>query len=142
MNVKEINISNRIYNYYLDCLFKAKISETKKIIITEKSYNDLVIYFTRCDRRTSIAWLSLYCYYELMRKTEEYERQNCLICADNILYKVLNIIKETLSNQKFDDTKILIDTDNKLSDDFTVKNIMNLITVLLKIAISLMNNYF
>ena len=86
--------------------------------------------------------MSLYFYYELMRKTEEYERQNCLICDDNILDKVLNIIKEALSNQKFDDTKILIDTDNKLSDDFTVKNIMNLITVLLKIAISLVNNYF
>lgn len=36
---------------------------------------------------------------------------------DNILDKVLNKIKKIIDNEKFDDSKFLIDTDEKLLDD-------------------------
>lgn len=36
---------------------------------------------------------------------------------DNILDKVLNKIKKITDNEKFDDSKFLIDTDEKLLDD-------------------------
>ena len=41
---------------------------------------------------------------------------------DYILDKVLDNIKKIKSIEKFDDTKILIDTDDKLLDDITLKN--------------------
>ena len=39
------------------------------------------------------------------------------------LDKVLGKIKEVIGTEKFDDTKILIDTDDKLPDDFIFYNI-------------------
>ena len=36
MHIKEINIKNRLYNYYFDNLVKAKKLETKNILIDEK----------------------------------------------------------------------------------------------------------
>ena len=42
----------------------------------------------------------------------------------NILDKVLDKIKEITGIEKFDDTKILIDTDDKLSGDITLENIV------------------
>lgn len=36
---------------------------------------------------------------------------------DNTLDKVLNKIKKIIDNEKFDDSKFLIDTDEKLLDD-------------------------
>lgn len=36
---------------------------------------------------------------------------------DKILDKVLNKIKKIIDNEKFDDSKFLIDTDEKLLDD-------------------------
>ena len=36
MHLKEINIKNRVYNYYSDYLIKAKQIETKNIFIDEK----------------------------------------------------------------------------------------------------------
>ena len=36
---------------------------------------------------------------------------------DKILDKVLNKIKKIIANEKFDDSKFLIDTDEKLLDD-------------------------
>ena len=47
MHVKEVNIKNRVYNYYFDNLVKAKKLETKNLLIDEKNYKDFVIYFTR-----------------------------------------------------------------------------------------------
>ena len=75
MHFKEINIRNRVHNYYFNCLIKARKLETKKNLIDEKNYIDLVIYFTRYDREKSIRMLSLY-YHELMRKTEEHKEKN------------------------------------------------------------------
>ena len=59
MDIKDINIENRVYSYYFDNLIKAKKSETKKILIDEKNYKDLVIYFTRYDRGRSVRTLSI-----------------------------------------------------------------------------------
>ena len=42
--------------------------------------------------------------------------------------KVLDKIKETMGIIKFDDIKILIDTDDKLPDFITLKNVVILIT--------------
>ena len=64
MHAKEINIKNRVYNYYFDKLIKAKKLETKNILIDEKNYKDFVIYFTRYVYRKSIKILSLH-YHEI-----------------------------------------------------------------------------
>ena len=42
---------------------------------------------------------------------------------DYMLVKVLGKIKETIDIQNFDDTKIFIDTDDKLPDYITLKNV-------------------
>ena len=51
---------------------------------------------------------------------------------DYILDKVLDNIKKIKSIEKFDDTKILIDTDDKLLDDITLKNVLILMTSVIK----------
>ena len=43
---------------------------------------------------------------------------------DYMLDKVLDKIKEIIAIEKFDNTKILIETDDKLPDDITFKNIV------------------
>ena len=50
---------------------------------------------------------------------------------DYILDKVLDKIKETIDISKFDDTKILTDTDDKLPDYNTLKNAGILITCII-----------
>ena len=67
--IKEINIKKRVYNYYFDKLVKEKKLETKNMLIDEKNYKDLVIYFTKYVCRKSIKMLSLH-YYEFMGKIE------------------------------------------------------------------------
>ena len=47
-----------------------------------------------------------------------------------VLDKVLDKTKEIIGIEKFDDTKILIDTDDTLPEDITLKNAVILITVL------------
>ena len=51
-----------------------------------------------------------------------------LMVDDYMLYKLLDNIKEIIGIGKFDDTKILIDMDDKLSDDITLKNVVKLMT--------------
>ena len=46
--------------------------------------------------------------------------------------KILGNIKEIISVEKLDDTKILIKADDKLSDDITLKRIVILMTYLIK----------
>ena len=49
MNIKDINIKNRVYSYCFDNLIKVKKKiETKIILINEKNCKDLVIYFYVC----------------------------------------------------------------------------------------------
>ena len=46
--------------------------------------------------------------------------------------QVLDKIKEIIGIEKFDDTKILIDTDDKLPDDITLKNFVTLMTCIIR----------
>ena len=48
-----------------------------------------------------------------------------------MLDKVLDKIKETIDIWKFDDTKILTDTNDKLPDYITLKNVRILITCII-----------
>ena len=51
---------------------------------------------------------------------------------DYMLNKVLEKIKEIISIKEFDDTKILIDADNKLPDDITLKSVVTLMVYVAK----------
>ena len=51
-----------------------------------------------------------------------------LMVNDYMLDKVLGKIAEMIGIEKFDDTKIFIDADDKLSNDIIFKNIVILIT--------------
>ena len=51
---------------------------------------------------------------------------------DYMLHKVLNKNKEIIGLEKFDDTKILIDMDDKLPDDVSLKNVVILITYVVR----------
>ena len=51
---------------------------------------------------------------------------------DYILHKVLDGIKEIISTEKLDDTKLLIDTNDKLPDDITLINVMILMTCVIQ----------
>ena len=62
--------------------------------------------------------LSLH-YHELMRKTAEHKQKKYLMVNDYMLDKVLDKIKEDICIVKIDDTKILIDTNDKLPDYIT-----------------------
>ena len=48
-------------------------------------------------------------------------RKKYLIVDDYMLDKVLDKIKKTIGIEKFHDTKILIDTDDKLPNNFSLK---------------------
>ena len=55
-----------------------------------------------------------------MVKIEEHEGKKYLIVNNYIVYKVLCKIKEIIGTEKFNDTKILINRDDKLSDEIAV----------------------
>ena len=80
-----------------------------------------MIHFTRYDGDKSIRILSLY-YKKITGAIEEHEGKKYLINCHCILNKVLDKIKEIIGIEKFDDTKILIDTDDKLPYYITLKN--------------------
>ena len=67
-----------------------------------------------------------------MRNTRKCEGKKYLIVDDNILDKLLDIIKKIIGIEKFDDTKTLIETNDILPDVITLKNIVILITCILK----------
>ena len=90
-----------------------------------------MIYSTRYVHSKSIKMLNLY-YHELMGKDKEHERKKHLMMDDHVLDKVLSKIKERIGIEKFGDTKILIDTDNKLLEDITFKNVLILMTCAVK----------
>ena len=46
-----------------------------------------------------------------------------LMYHDYLLDKVLDMIKEIIYIEKFDDTKILVSTDDELPDDIIFKNV-------------------
>ena len=61
-----------------------------------------------------------------------------------LLNKVLDKIKESIRiyDEKYDDTKILIDTDDKLPDDITLKNVAILIKCIKKVIVNFIHKYF
>ena len=60
---------------------------------------------------------------------------------DYMLDKVLDKIKEILVIEKFDNTKILIDADDKLPNDITLRNVLILITCIIKDDNKYIRNY-
>ena len=74
-----------------------------------------MIYFTRYK---SIKILRLH-YEKLIGKIKEHERKKYFIVDDYMLDRVLDKIKK-ISLKKFDDTKILIDMDDKLPNSIIV----------------------
>ena len=70
-------------------------------------------------------------YHELTRKIEEHEEKRYLMTM-NILGKVLGKIEMVKDREKFDDAKILVDTDDKMLDEVTLKNILILILCVIK----------
>ena len=121
MNIKESNIKSIVYSYYFDNLIRANKIETENILIDVKNYKDLVAYFTRYVHQKLIKMLSLY-YYDLIGKIEKHAEIKMFDGWWLLLEKVLDKIREVIVIRKFDDTKILIDTNNKLPDDITLKN--------------------
>ena len=75
--------------------------------------------------------LNLYC-RELMRKVKEHEGKKYLMADEYVLDKVLDNIKEIIGIEKFDDTEILMNTDDKLTNDITFKNVVILVTCVIK----------
>ena len=63
-----------------------------------------------------------------MGAIEEHEGKKYLIACPCILNKVLKKIKDIIGIEKFDDTNILIDTNDKLSDYITSKNFLIIMT--------------
>ena len=85
---------------------------------------DMVIYFTRYVNCKSIEMLSLY-FYKVMERIEEHEGKKYLMVDEYILNKVFDKITEIISIEKCDDTKILINGDDKLPGDVTLNKLFN-----------------
>ena len=79
--MQEINIKNRVYNYYFGNLVKVKRLKTKNILIYQKNYKDLTIYFTRCAYSKAIKMLSMHD-HKLMGKIKEHEGKKHLMIND------------------------------------------------------------
>ena len=80
-------------------------------------------YITRYVHKKSIKLLSLYS-HELLEKIEEHEEKSFLIVDNYMLEKLLEKIKEIIGIDQFDDTKVLFETDVKLPDGITFKNVV------------------
>ena len=61
---------------------------------------------------------------------------------DHMLDKSLDKIKKKIGIEKFEDTEILIDTDDKFPDDITLKNVVILMTCLIKMMVNFIRKYF
>ena len=76
-----------------------------------------------------------------MGKIEEHEEKRYLMVDNYMLNKALDKTKNIIGIQKFDDTKILVDTDYKLPVDITLKNVVILVTSV-NIMINIIHKYF
>ena len=61
---------------------------------------------------------------------------------DYMVDKVLDKVKEIIGIEKFDDTKILINADHKLSNDISFKRVVILMTCVIKTAINSIHSHF
>ena len=75
--------------------------------------------------------MSLY-YCHLGGKIEEYDGKKYLIVNDSVSNEVLDKIRKIIGIGKFDNTKILIEKDDKLPNDVTLKVVIILITCVIK----------
>ena len=110
MHDKQIYIENQVFDYYGN-LIRAKILETKNVVIDGKIYKDFVVDFTRYDCEKTITMFSLY-YHKLMGKIKEHEGKNYLIVENYVLDKVLESTKNITGIENF--LRFLIDTDDIL----------------------------
>ena len=86
MYINEIDVKNKVYNYYFYNLIKAKNIKTKNILISKENYKDLKIYFTRYVYKKLKKMWRLH-YHELMRKIEEHKGKKYLMVHDYTLIK-------------------------------------------------------
>ena len=63
-----------------------------------------------------------------MGKIKGHEGKSYLMVDDYVLDKALERIKKIIGTEIFDNTKILIDTDDILPDEITFKNVAVLLT--------------
>ena len=56
------------------------------------------------------------------------KQKKYLMVGDYMLDKILEKIKEIMDVEKFNNTKILIDRDGRLTDDITLENFVILMT--------------
>ena len=64
-------------------------------------------------------------YHKLIRKVKKHEGKKYLMIDDYVPDKILDKIKEIIGIEKVDDTKVLIDTDDKLPYDVALKMLFN-----------------
>ena len=76
-----------------------------------------------------------------MGKIEEHEEKRYMMVDNYMLNKALDKTKNIIGIQKFDDTKILVNTDYKLPVDITLKNVAILVTSV-NIMINIIHKYF
>ena len=60
------------------------------------------------------------------------KKKKYFMIDDYVLDKVLEKIEEIIGNEKFGDSKKLIDTDDKLLNDITLKVVVTLMTCVIK----------
>ena len=60
------------------------------------------------------------------------KQKKYLMVGDYMLDKILEKIKEIMDVEKFNNTKILIDRDGRLTDDITLENFVILMTCFIK----------
>ena len=84
-----------------------------------------MIYFTKYLSSDSIKILSLR-YNEFMGKIEAHERNKNLMFDDHMVTEILNKIKNIRGIEKSNNTKILIDADDRLRDDIPFKKFVML----------------
>ena len=80
-----------------------------------------MIYFARYVRCKSTKIFNLH-YHELVAEIEYHEVKIHLMVDDYMLDKVLDKINGITGIVKFGNTKILVDTNDKLPNDITLKN--------------------
>ena len=71
-------------------------------------------------------------YHGLKGTVAEYEGKKYSTVDDHMLGKLLGKIKMIMGIEKLDHTNILIEVDDKLPDDITLKNVVMLITFMIK----------
>ena len=131
MHCSEINIEISLYNYHFGHLIKTKqIRNWRYCNWREmlKRFGHLfhLIWPWKVDKdvESVLLWISL--------KDWKIWRKKYLMIDDNILNKVLGKNKKIIGNEKLENAKILIETDHKCRCDFTLKNVVILITCFLK----------